>query len=217
MWITITHIEGRLNNEPDELSRVFDDRPEWQLHPAIFKQIDKIYKPTIDLFASRINKQLTKYVSWQPDPQALAVDAFTIDWNDNLNFIFSPFSMLNRVLGKLETDKAEAIVIVPLWPTQSWFAKMLHLLTEPPRLLPRGRKQLILPFDPERTHPLWRKMQLLACRLSGDNLRNKEFRRNLRLSSSSHGNQPLGSNIIHTSKNGEYFAIEGTWIPLIPL
>jgi hypothetical protein len=42
---------------------------------------DLDYSPSIDLFASRINKQFDTYVSYRPDPQASAVDAFTLIWS----------------------------------------------------------------------------------------------------------------------------------------
>ena len=37
------------------------------------------FTPEIDLFASRVNNQFTKSVSYKPDPSALAIDAFTLD------------------------------------------------------------------------------------------------------------------------------------------
>ena len=217
IWLSITHIEGRLNIEPDRLSRVFDDRTEWMLNPILFKQIYDIYKPTRDLFASRLNKQLDCYMSWQPDPHAVAVDAFSTDWANHLNYIFPPFSMLTRVLGKLEADQAEAILIAPYWTTQSWFPKMLQLLVEVPKILPRGKKQLVLPFDTNVTHPLWRKMHLCVCRLSGVSSKTRAFRKMLRESYYNPGDQPQENSTTHTYKNGKYFAIEGKWILINPL
>ena len=216
-WLSITHIEGRLNIEPDKLSRVFDDHTEWMINPVIFKQIAKHYNPSRDLFASRINKQLSVYSAWQPDPQAFAVDAFSFNWANHMNYIFPPFALLNRVMAKLEKDSAEGIVIVPLWTTQSWFAKMLNLLTDFPKLLPRSKKQLMLPFDQNKIHPLWRKMHLLVCPLSGDSCKTKVFRRRLKTLSYSPGGQLPGNNTIPTYKNGIHIAIEGMWIPLDPL
>ena len=35
---------------------------------------------SIDLFASRLSTQLSSFVSWKPNPLAMAVDAFTEDW-----------------------------------------------------------------------------------------------------------------------------------------
>ena len=65
IWLTSAHIEGVANATPDRLSRVFDDTTEWQLNPVILKKItNNIFLPEIDLFASRLNRQVACYVSW---------------------------------------------------------------------------------------------------------------------------------------------------------
>ena len=46
------------------------------------------FEPEIDLFASRVNTQFQKYVSYRPDPNAFAVDAFTLNWGE---LKFTPF------------------------------------------------------------------------------------------------------------------------------
>ena len=217
IWLTITHIEGRLNTDPDALSRIFDDKTEWMLNPILFKLIKKRYNPTIDLFASRLNKQLDLYVTWQPDPHASAINAFTINWTERLNYIFCPFSVIPQALTKLEREGAEAIMIAPVWPAQSWFAKLTRLLVERPLLLPRGKKQLLLPFDKDQIHPMWRKMTLMVCHLSGKNSKTLEFRKTLKRSSLIHGDLPHTNSIAPTLTNGPGFAIDGVWIDIRPL
>ena len=79
VWLTACHLPGVLNTEADQQSRVINERLEWQLRPDIFARIlEKLGTPEIDLFASRLNKQLTTYVSWKPNPGAIHVDAFKI-------------------------------------------------------------------------------------------------------------------------------------------
>ena len=51
-------------------------------------------EPTIDLFASRLNKQVACYVSWKPHPEATYVDAFSVSWNDHLFYVFPLFSLI---------------------------------------------------------------------------------------------------------------------------
>ena len=80
-WITSTHLPGKYNQVADKLSRSIHDNMEWKLHPDLFSQIyDKLGIPEIDLFASRLNSQLSVYCSWKPDPGAKAIDAMMIDW-----------------------------------------------------------------------------------------------------------------------------------------
>ena len=56
-----------------------DNSIEWKLNPKIFLDITSKYSiPEIDLFASHLNKQLNTYVSWQPEPEAFAINAFSL-------------------------------------------------------------------------------------------------------------------------------------------
>ena len=214
IWLTSAHIEGVANIIPDRLSRVFDDTTEWQLNPVIFKKItNNVFLPEIDLFASRLNRQVERYVSWQPDPEAFAIDAFTLNWGEFISYIFPTFSVLPQVLRKLEADLADAIIIAPLWTAQCWLAKLTRLLVRNPLILPRGRRQLRLPFDTEREHPMWRKMILMACHLSGRPLAPLEFRRKLKTSSMSHGEQTLKNNIKPICQGGDYFVVDEVLIP----
>ena len=80
IWLTVIHIASVTNTRTDEKSRLFNDRTEWTLDKTIFAKIVEHWGLSdVDLFASRINIQLPNFVSWQPDPEAIFVDAFTID------------------------------------------------------------------------------------------------------------------------------------------
>ena len=92
IWITATYLEGSLNCIADYCSRNFNDQTEWQLNPSVFQKLSKFFgKPCIDLFASRLNAQLSRFVSWLPDPDAEAIDAFTLVWTDMFFYAFPPF------------------------------------------------------------------------------------------------------------------------------
>ena len=101
--LAITHISGKLNVEADEMSRKFSDDTEWQLNPNIFKRlIQKTGIADIDLFASCLNCQLRPFISWKPDPEAMAIDAFTVPWNWwTYVYIFPPFNQIQQAIGKL--------------------------------------------------------------------------------------------------------------------
>ena len=97
IWLSISHIPGEINVIADRASRVFDDSTEWKLalNVHVFNRVVNILgTPTIDMFASRLNYQLTPCVSWLPDPQAMAIDAFTLDWTNHFLYVFPPFSIL---------------------------------------------------------------------------------------------------------------------------
>ena len=58
IWISASHLSGCENTEADRESRQFNDRTEWQLESDIYHSITKQFgHPSIDLFASRLNKQ----------------------------------------------------------------------------------------------------------------------------------------------------------------
>ena len=45
------------------------------------------FRPDIDLFASRLNKQFDCYVAYRPDPGAAAIDALSIHWGGKLYLV----------------------------------------------------------------------------------------------------------------------------------
>lgn len=74
IWLSASHIPGLFNVEADEASRHFTDDVEWELSPRLWEVIiQKWGLPTIDMFASRINNKVDKYVSWYPEPEAWRV------------------------------------------------------------------------------------------------------------------------------------------------
>ena len=120
--LSISHVAGCLSVEAEELSRglnLNEDR-EWALYMDIFQEIVcRFGKPYIYLLVSKLNHKLEKYISFRPDPNAMAVDVFSISWTKQYVYIFSPFSTLSMVLRKIVEDEAEALVVAQLWTTQS--------------------------------------------------------------------------------------------------
>ena len=84
-------------------------------------------------------------MSWRADPEALAIYAFCLSSKNKFVYLSPIISMLSKVLQKLQEDQAEGILIAPLWKTQTCFPKMLHMLMEPPVLLPKDKGVLQSP------------------------------------------------------------------------
>ena len=101
------------------------------------------FKPEIDLFATNINTQFGKYASFRPDPGAMYIDAFSIDWFNLKFYAFPPISIIPRVLAKVKQDSEEGIIVVPFWPTQVWYPAMLKMLVSTQILL-NSRKSLLV-------------------------------------------------------------------------
>ena len=127
-WVSIAHIPGVLNVVADFKSRNFQDNIEWELKPKLFDLVCRVFgTPEVDLFASRLNNKLGKYVSWGPDPGAWRVDAFSFEWTNAFFYLFPPFSVVGRVLQKLREDQPQAVLVVPDWPTQPWYGALKTL------------------------------------------------------------------------------------------
>lgn len=125
------------------------------------------FQPEIDLFASRLNTQCPKYVSYRPDPLAFAIDAFTLQWSDLCFYAFPPFSLIAHVLSKIQREKATGICVLPDWPTQGWYAKAMAMAVKPPIYLKARTDLLQLPSCQAEKHPLHQKLNLLVYLLSG--------------------------------------------------
>ena len=120
------------------------------LNRILFKDvINHLYSPKIDLFASRINKQLEKYVSWYPDPHAIANNAFTIKWNKHTYFIFPPFSI---IISKIKEDKTAGLLVVPDWSSQSWYPRARPLGAVKMKI--HTRENNLLSLQDKNIHPL---------------------------------------------------------------
>lgn len=211
IWLSAVHLPGVQNTIADRKSRHFEEGTEWMLDTDVFKILQLQFDPAIDLFASRLNAQLPRYISWKPDPGAEAVDAFSINWGPLNFYAFPPFCLIAKCLQKIIQEEAEGIVIVPKWPTQSWFPQMLSLLVQDPIILPRAESLLTKPMTGE-VHPLNSKLFLLACRLSGKPLNTQAYQEKLLTSCCHHGELQPRHSTVSTSTSGFTFALAGKLI-----
>ncbi|KAJ1087458.1 hypothetical protein NDU88_000629 [Pleurodeles waltl] len=188
------HLPGVDNTVADWNSRFLRDGSDWRLLPQVFCHLHQLWGPfSIDLFASRLNRQLPLFFSWRLDPEATATDAFLQDWSLHLGYAFPPFNMIPRVLSQVRRQRVGIALVTPLWRAQAWFPLALELLCDFPLLIPH---QLNLLLDPlGNPHPLMLsgQLQLVAWKLSGDNGFCQVFQNKLQSLSSRHG--PL----VHTN------------------
>lgn len=64
---------------------------------------------------------MENYISWFPDPQAITSDAFSINWSEYIPYIFPPFSLIGRILQKLQDDEVSKAIIVLLKWAMVWY------------------------------------------------------------------------------------------------
>ena len=211
LWVSATHLPGSLNVDADEQSRLIHENTEWMLNKTVFQAlVDMWGVPEIDLFASRLNHQVAAYVAWKPDPEAVAIDSLSLQWDYLLLYAFPPFSLIGRVLRKIELEHCEGIVVVPYWTTQPWYSKLTRMLIDCPFLLPR-KDLLSHPTLAEHSLP---KMDLIACRVSGVAYKSRDFLHKLHMSSCPHGEAPPSSSTGRTFGTGKHTVVKNTWIPI---
>lgn len=163
IWLISCFIPGKINVEADRLSRLLNETTEWSLSQNCFTKIlHKYPEISVDLFASHLNYKLPKYVSWLPDNQAFACNAFSIKWTTFLGYVFPPFNLIGRVLKKVELEGCNVILVVPEWRSQYWFSKLESMLIDEPLFLPRSRSTLVNPVNAQAT-PV--KSRLMVCNI----------------------------------------------------
>ena len=214
IWLTAVHIPGVENVEADHQSRLSNTSAEWSLNKDIFQ--DAICRlgvtQNIDLFASRINYKIKPYVSFHPDPGAIAVNAFHMSWKQFQAYIFPPFCLISRILQKVQEEHCTVVMVAPRWPTQVWWPKLMSLLIAHPILLPKDKTTIFLPSNPEATHPLHPHLELMIYLLSGNPSQTKAFQQLLPTLSSNRGGKGQLNNIDLTFKNGNFTVMRGKLI-----
>ena len=177
--LSAEHLPGKQNYVADQESRTQGDSSEWKLKPSVFKQLMEQLGPCqIDLFASRLTAQLKTYMSWRPDPGAVATDALSQSWNQIKGYAFPPFSLIGRCLTKVRREQVpEIVLITPIWPTQTWLPVLVSMTVRRPIQIPV--MQDLLTNHKGENHPLISQgsLNLAAWLVSGDLSQQKEFQK----------------------------------------
>ncbi|KAJ8914276.1 hypothetical protein NQ315_011010 [Exocentrus adspersus] len=101
VFIFASYVNTKDNTLADAASRHTNVETEYSLNQKSFDQIKKAFgQPEIDLFASHRNKKCDQFISWHPDPESCAVDAFTLNWSNIYFYAFPPFPLLPRLFKK---------------------------------------------------------------------------------------------------------------------
>lgn len=218
IYISAVHVAGKANVTADFYSRNFSDSTEWMLKKDIFDRLCvQFFTPSIDLFASRLNKQLDVFVSWLPEPGSFGSDALSMQWNDFQPYIFPPFSLVGKVINKIINDKVEkALLIFPFWKSQSWYPLVLSSMISYPVRLPRHKDLLSLSHN-NAYHPLCRSMTLIGVAVSGRSCAIKEFQRELQKLSSTPGELEPENSMAWHGRDGVCGVVDNRVIQFVPL
>ena len=164
------HIPGKLNVRADAMSRMNQIlATEWSILQSVLIPLWELWGvPSVDLFATRDNHKLPRFVSPVPDSMAWKTNALIFCWSNLYAYAFPPWEILGEVLLKIKDDIAEVILIAPHWEGRPWFPLLLDLLVEPPIQLPI-RQDLLIQAHSGRHCQNLKLLNLHAWRLSGRN------------------------------------------------
>ena len=212
-----SHISSCENVSADFSSRNFSDSTEWMLKKEIFQRLCKqCFVPDIDLFASRLNYQVEKFVSWLPEPGAFRYDAFSFSWAEFAPYIFPPFALVARCLNKIIEDRvSRVLIVIPHWVSQPWFPMLLSMLVSFPIRIPRHKDILVLPHNGQM-HPL-RRLSLVALVVSGIPSETEEFQTRLLIPSAHLGGRVQRNSTVWHGRSGVFGVLNGNIIPFVHL
>jgi hypothetical protein len=169
--LTAEWIPGMDNKAADTISRIKDNYSDKMLHPDLFNSIvERFGRIQIDLLATEKTRQVPRYVSRRAEEKAWYVDVFSRPLPKGLRMYANPpFGLLGRFLAKVRREKAEVILVAPVWTAQPWWPDLQEMMTEPPMYLERKQGMFLLPpeFPQDRINPP--KWRMIACRVSGEN------------------------------------------------
>lgn len=186
----VYHLPGVLNTIADEESRNnVIHLADFQLHPITFAILDNLLGPcTIDLFATFENRQMHRFASLSPQPEAIWVDALKHPWNAELGWANPPFALIGRTLQKVEFEQSTIVLLAPLWFGQPWFPALVRLMAVPPVLIPNRPHLFQHPLAPQGANPTW---VTAAWLISGDPSWRKDMRKKQSSLFSQPGHLPL--------------------------
>ena len=170
--LTAVHRPGKVNQRADLLSRWKKDHTDIRLPPSSFQKIQQAFGPhSVDLFATRDNSLLPRFVSWRPDPESVATDAFMLPMKNENPYCFPPVACIPRLLREVVHQQATATLVAPDWAAP-WMPDLRRLLIAPP---------LRLTASPLQAHSDFRHWNLTCFRISGSLLKTSAFRRSISL------------------------------------
>jgi hypothetical protein len=156
------------DNCADERTRLGKSRRSDRIIASVLKLIPRWFRlacselnvsSSIDWFASDDTTQLEQFCAWETSANAVCFDAFTHSWSHDIGYFPPPpFSLLPRVIAKIQKDKARGHLVVPHWEGVAWWRPVMetskavfkipeedpYCYPAKPTLLPRKKLELWL-------------------------------------------------------------------------
>ena len=111
------------NAEADFLSRHRLQRWDFKLISSEFRRICHRLQvwPTLDAFTSKGSHQIPRYMTWEEDPRAVAINTLDYNW-DPVTWLFPPVPLIPLALEGVLEQQIVAILICPGWTGAMWWS-----------------------------------------------------------------------------------------------
>ena len=119
--LSVEWVNRDANEQADALSRS-EDANDYSLNWSAFQELENRWGPhTVDRFASHRTKLLPRFCSRFLNPGCEAVDAFTVHWAGENNWIFPPPYLIPRVLQHMAQGNEIGTLVIPEWHSAPWW------------------------------------------------------------------------------------------------
>ena len=125
---TAIWVPRALNERADLLSHAADnDHSDYYISRHVLSHLADRWKLDfqLDVFASPHTALLPRFYSKFYHPDALAIDAFNQSWNNKVLWLHPPVNVIGLTLEYAKRQQAVGVLIVPQWPRQGFYAKLL--------------------------------------------------------------------------------------------
>ena len=120
--------------EADAISKI-RDTDDWSIDATSFEALRQRFTLTTDVFANSANARLPRFFSDFFEDKSAGVDAFSQVWGSGL-WVCPPISLLVKTAHEIRKRKCEGIIILPDWPTATFYGSFFYNnLVRPPFLL----------------------------------------------------------------------------------
>ena len=119
--LKLNWIPRDLNIVADEMSK-FVDFDDWRTSDYLFNYLSEKWGPfTVDRFANQKNTKTIRYNALFWNPACEAVDAFSQDWSNEINWLVPPVFLVPKVLCHAKSCQASGALVVPYWESAPYW------------------------------------------------------------------------------------------------
>ena len=124
--------------------------------------------PKIDLFASRLNNQLTCVLETRS--KGVRSRRILLRLEQLQSYAFPLFSCISQCVQKIKTDKAEGMLLIPHWPTQPFYSEEMKMTKGLPVIILSNAENLVRLNHLKSLSTVAAKTDLMVCHVLGRDL-----------------------------------------------